>query len=113
MKTLLNKVQLIGRLGRDPQVLTFNDHQKAARFAIATEERFKNKNGENLRRTEWHQVVARGALAGLVEKFLSSGQEVFVEGRLIKRSWTDKFGKVRFASEIALEEFYLTRRQAS
>lgn len=113
MKSMVNKVQLIGRLGKDPQIISYSDDRKAARFAIATSELYKNKAGVRIKRTEWHQVVARGNLASLVEKFLTCGQEVFIEGRLINRSWKDKNGQVRFAHEISLDEFYLTRRRAS
>ncbi len=113
MKTLINKVQLIGRLGKDPQILEFSNEQKSARFALATNEIYTRKDGGRTQRTQWHQVVARGATALLVEKILRCGQEIYLEGRLVNRSWKDKNGQMRYTHEILLEEFYLTHRQAS
>ncbi len=113
MNALVNKVQLIGRLGADPKVHIFGEDRKVSRFPIATREGYKNKKGEWIDQTQWHQVVAWGATASLVEKLLTKGQEVLLEGKLSSRSWEDKDGKKHLTTEITLNDFFLTQRKAS
>ncbi len=113
MNALVNKVQLIGRLGANPKVNVFGENRKVSRFPIATNEGYKNRKGEWVEQTQWHQVVAWGATANLVEKLLQKGQEVLVEGKLTTNSWEDKEGNKRFTTEITLSDFFLTQRKAS
>ncbi len=113
MNALVNKVQLIGRLGANPKVNVFGENRKVSRFPIATNEGYKNSKGEWVEQTQWHQVVAWGATANLVEKLLQKGQEVLVEGKLTTNSWEDKDGNKRFTTEITLSDFFLTQRKAS
>ncbi len=113
MNALVNKVQLIGRLGGDPKISTFGQDNKLARFSLATSEGYKNKRGEWVDQSQWHQVVAWGPLANLTEKLLQKGQEVLLEGKLVNRSWEDKDGNKRFTTEVQMNEFFLTQRKAA
>ena len=84
---MLNKVQLIGRLGKDPEVRSFESGNKVANFSIATSEKYKDKSGEMKESTEWHAIVIWGKLADIVEKYLKKGSQVYIEGKLITRSY--------------------------
>lgn len=103
MKSLRNSVQLIGRLGRDPEVKDFNEKKKAW-FSIATSETYKNQKGEKVEDTQWHNVVIWGKLAGIAEKYLKKGSEVAVEGKLIHRVY-EANGEKRFITEINVNDF--------
>lgn len=96
----LNKALVIGRLGRDPEVRYTQGGQAVANFSVATDERWKGKNGEQESRTEWHRVVAWGRQAELAGEFLSKGRQVYVEGRLQTREWEDREGQKRRTTEI-------------
>ena len=96
----LNKALVIGRLGRDPEVRYTQGGQAVANFSIATDERWKGKNGEQEQRTEWHRIVAWGRQAELAGEFLSKGRQVYVEGRLQTREWEDRDGNKRTTTEI-------------
>lgn len=96
----VNKVILLGNLGKDPDIQTLESGVKVARFPLATNEYFKGKDGEMAERTEWHQVVLWRNRAELAEKYLSKGSQVYVEGRLQTRQWEDKDGNKRFTTEI-------------
>ena len=80
MNTLKNKVQLIGNLGQEPEVLTLDSGKKLAKFSIATNDYYYNKQGEKIKDTQWHNVVAWGKTADIIEKYIVKGQEVAVEG---------------------------------
>lgn len=95
----INKVILIGNLGRDPEVFTFDNGTKRVRLVLATTENYKNKQGERVEHTEWHWVVLYRGLAEVAEKYLRKGSQIYVEGRLRTRSWEDS-GQKRFATEI-------------
>ena len=95
----VNKVFLLGRLGQDPEVKTFNDGGQITNVSLATDEQWKDKNGEQQKRTEWHRIVFRGPLAGVAEKYLRKGDQCHVEGKLQTRSW-EKDGQKRYATEI-------------
>jgi len=97
---MVNKVILIGRLGRDPEVAYTPDGTMVTKFTLATDEQWKDKNGEKVQRTEWHRVVAWGKLAEICGNYLVKGKLVFVEGRIQTRSWEDKEGVKRFTTEI-------------
>jgi single-strand DNA-binding protein len=99
-----NRVQLIGRLGADPVVKTLSNGSKMAKFSLATNDHYKNADGDMVEEVQWHQLVAFGKLAGLVEKFLVKGTEVSVEGKLTNRSYVDKDGVRKHHTEIELVE---------
>jgi len=101
----LNKVQIIGHLGADPEIKSFQNGSKVANIRIATSESWKDKNtGEKKERTEWHSVAVFGdGLAGVVERFLRKGSKVYVEGQLRTRKWQDQSGNDRYTTEIVLQ----------
>ena len=107
----LNKVMLIGRLGQDPEVRYTQSNTAVATLSLATSERYKDGNGEQQERTEWHRVVAWGRLAEICQQYLSKGSLIFVEGPLQTRSWEDNQGQKRYTTEIkALQMTMLDRR---
>jgi single-strand DNA-binding protein len=93
----INRVILIGNLGKDPEVMTFDSNNKKAAFSLATTESYKDKNGNWVEQTEWHNIVLWGYLA---EKKLSKGDQVYIEGKIRSRSWDDKDGNKRYTTEI-------------
>ncbi|XOV66513.1 MAG: single-stranded DNA-binding protein [Fluviicola sp.] len=105
MNALRNKVSLIGRLGAQPELVTFESGRTLARFSIATNESYKDKSGEWKDQTQWHNVVAWGKTANLVGKILNKGQEVIVQGRIVNKSYETKSGEKRFSTEIEMNEF--------
>jgi single-strand DNA-binding protein len=107
----LNKVILIGNLGRDPELRYTANGQPVATFTLATTESWTNKSGERDQRTEWHRVVAWGKLAELAGEYLSKGRQVYVEGRLQTREWEDKEGQKRRTTEVNAQQLlFLGRR---
>lgn len=106
MKSLRNSVQLIGRLGKDPEVKTFGEKMKAS-FSIATSDSYKNQKGEKIEDTQWHNIVIWGKLAGVVEKYLKKGNEVAVEGKLIHRSFETTEGEKRYITEINVNDLVM------
>lgn len=107
MSTLRNKVQLIGNLGNDPEVVTLESGRKLAKFSIATNDSYKNNKGERVTDTQWHNVVAWGKTADIVEQYVAKGKEVAVEGKLTTRSWEDKEGQKRYITEVVCDELVL------
>jgi len=107
MNALRNKVQLIGRLGQDPEILNFDDGNKMAKFSMATDDSYKDKTGQKVERTQWHNVIVRGGLVQIVESYVAKGQEIAVEGKLTNRSWEDKEGNKRSTTEIVVNELLL------
>jgi single-strand DNA-binding protein len=99
----LNKVMLIGNLGKDPEVRFTPGGQAVANFSIATTERWKGKDGNQEEKTEWHNIVVWGKLAELCREYLHKGRPCFVEGRLQTRSWDDKEGKKRYTTEVVAQ----------
>lgn len=96
----INKVILVGNLGRDPEVKTIDSGAKVARFTLATSEVYKDRStGERKEMTEWHNVICWRNLADIAEKYLSKGRQIYVEGRLRTRSWEDN-GVKRFTTEV-------------
>jgi single-strand DNA-binding protein len=95
----VNKVQLIGRIGQDPEVKQVSDTFKVAKVSLATSEKFKEKDGQQTEKTEWHNLVAFNKLADLFEKYVNKGDLLYVEGKLQTRSW-EKDGKKFYATEI-------------
>jgi single-strand DNA-binding protein len=107
MNALRNKVQLIGRLGQDPEIVTFNDGNKMAKFSMATDDSYKDKSGNKVERAYWHNVVVRGGLVNVVENYITKGQEIAVEGKLTNRSYEDKDGNKRYTTEIVCNELLM------
>ena len=97
----VNKVILLGNLGKDPEVRVFEGGTKKASFSLATGETFLDKNGQRQDRTEWHNVVFWGNIVDVIEKYLKKGSQVYVEGRITTRSYDDKDGQKKYITEIA------------
>lgn len=102
-----NHVQLIGRLGAEPQIKILDNGTKLAKFNLAITETYKTKTGEKVSDTQWHTIIAWGNLAGIAEKLLRKGSQVTVDGKLFNRSFTDKEGSKRTVTEIVANEFFL------
>ena len=96
----VNKVMLIGNLGKDPEVRYLDSGVAVANFSLATTENYKNKEGERVSQTEWHNVVLWRGLAEVAEKWLKKGSSVYVEGKIRTRKWEDKEGNNRYTTEI-------------
>ena len=107
MYALKNKVQLICNLGNAPEVKTLESGKKMARFSVATNENYRNAKGEKVTETQWHSLVAWGKVAEIVEKFLTKGKEVAIEGKLINRSYNDKDGNKKYITEIQVNELLM------
>ena len=102
----LNKVQLIGNLGDDPEVRAFPDGSRIATVSLATNDRWKDKQtGELKERPEWHQIVFAGPVVATVEKHLHKGSTIYLEGRLRTRKWQDKEGNDRYTTEVVARTF--------
>lgn len=102
----VNKVIVLGNLGRDPEVRRTGDSKAIATVTVATSERWKDRNsGEQQEKTEWHRVVIFGGLAEIVEKYLKKGDSVYFEGKLQTRKWTDKDNQERYTTEIVVDQF--------
>jgi len=97
---MINKVILIGRLGADPEVRYTPDGTMIVNFRIATDESYKNKQGEKVSRTEWHRIIVFGKLAEICGNYLGKGRLVYIEGRLQTRTWDDKDGNKRSQTEV-------------
>lgn len=103
---MLNKVTIIGTLGRDPEIRATQDGRKIANISVATSEKWKDKSGQRQERTEWHRVVLfSDALAGIAERYLRKGSKVYLEGKLQTRKWANKEGQDQYSTEIVLQGF--------
>ncbi|MGE0771140.1 MAG: single-stranded DNA-binding protein [Cyclobacteriaceae bacterium] len=107
MKTLRNSVQLIGRLGKDPEVKSFDSGKTKATFSLATSETYKNQKGEKVQDTQWHNLVIWGKLAETAGKYLKKGAEIAVEGKLVHRVYETDKGEKRFITEINVNDFQM------
>ena len=105
MNTLKNSVRLVGNLGMDPEVKSFENDRKLAKIAIATNEIYKNDKGEKVTDTQWHNLVLWGAQAKLAEQILKRGDEIAIEGKLASRSYVDKDGIKRYVTEVVVNDF--------
>jgi single-strand DNA-binding protein len=103
----LNKVMLIGNLGRDPEVRFTQGGTPVANFTLATNERWTDQSGEKQERTEWHRIVVWGKQAEIAGEYLRKGRQIFVEGALQTREWTDKDGHKRYTTEIKAMRFQM------
>ncbi len=107
MSSMRNRVQLIGNPGADPEMKTLENGNKLAKFSIATSESYKNQQGERVTDTQWHNIIAWGKTAELVEKFVRKGKEVGLEGKLVSRSYETEKGEKRYVTEVVLNELVL------
>jgi single-strand DNA-binding protein len=103
----LNKVTLIGRLGRDPEVRFTGSGRAVATFTLATSERWKDQEGNDQERTEWHRIVAWGRLGEICGEYLSKGRQIYVEGRIQTRDWEDQEGNRRTTTEIIARDMIM------
>ena len=101
----INKVILVGHLGKDPEIRTFENGSKKASFSLATSEYRKDMDGNRVEMTEWHNIVMWGNLADLAEKYLRKGRQIYVEGRLRTRNWDDQNGVKHYFTEVEASTF--------
>ena len=113
MYSLRNKVQLIGNLGKDPELKTTVSGKRLVRFSIATNETYTNAKGEKVKETQWHNLVAWGRLADVAEKYLNKGSEVAIDGKLITKDYVDKDGKKKYVTEVQVNELLLLGLKSS
>ncbi|MCF6348058.1 MAG: single-stranded DNA-binding protein [Flavobacteriaceae bacterium] len=107
MSTLKNKVQLIGNVGQEPIVTNLENGKKVVRLSLATNENYKNSNGEKQTNTNWHNIVAWGKTADIIEKYVSKGKEIAIDGKLTSHSYEDKEGVKRYVTEVIVNEILL------
>ena len=107
MNTLRNKVQLIGNLGNDPEIINLESGKTLAKFSVATNESYKNASGEKVTDTQWHNVVAWGKTAEIIEKYVTKGKEIAIEGKLTSRSYETKEGEKRYVTEVVCNELLM------
>jgi single-strand DNA-binding protein len=107
MNTLRNKVQLIGNLGANPEIRSFDNGKTVARFSLATTDSYQDTNGKKISETQWHNLVAWGGLAKIIEKYLTKGSEVAVEGKLTHRTYEDKDGNKKYFTEVVLHDMVM------
>ncbi len=103
----INRVILIGNLGRDPEIRNLEGGVKVANFSLATTETFRGRNGEKAEHTEWHNIVLWRGLAEVAESYLKKGNTIYVEGRIRTREWTDKEGNKRYTTEIQADNMVM------
>ena len=107
MSGSLNKVMLIGNLGKDPEVKTIPSGTKVANFSLATTEKYTDKSGQKVEKTEWHKIVLWKGLAEITERYLKKGSTVYIEGKLTTRSWDDKDGQKKYITEIVADQLQM------
>jgi len=107
MGTLKNKVQLIGNTGNDPEIITLESGRKLAKLTIATNETYKNDQGEKITDTQWHNIVAWGKTAETIEKYVTKGSRIGIEGKLTYRNYDDKNGDKKYFTEVVVSEMLL------
>jgi single-strand DNA-binding protein len=113
MGTLRNSVHLIGRPGMDPEIKKFGDNRKLARFTLATNEKHYNDNMELVQETEWHNIIAWGRTAEIVEKIVRKGRLMAIEGKLQTRQYDDKEKNKRYVTEVVMDEFMLIDKMSN
>lgn len=108
----LNKVLLIGNVGKDPEVRHLESGASVATITLATSERYRDRNGETRELTEWHTIIAWRQLADLAENFIRKGSQIYVEGKIRSRSWDDQNGQKRYVTEIQADSIQLLGRRS-
>ena len=104
MNTLRNKVQLIGNLGNDPEIITLESGKKLAKFSLATNEIYKDADWQKQTKTQWHNLIAWNKTAEIIEKYVTKGKEIAIDGKLTNRSWDDKEGNKHYITEVIVNE---------
>lgn len=107
MNAMRNKVQLIGHVGQEPEIKTFDGGKKVANITIATNDYYINDKGDKVEQTEWHRVTAWGKTAEIIEKYVEKGKEIAIEGKLTHRSYDDKDGNKRYITEVLANDILL------
>lgn len=107
MNALRNKVQLIGNLGNNPEIIQLESGRKLAKFSMATNEVYKNSRGEKVTDTQWHNIVTWGKTAEIVENYLTQGKEIILEGKLTSRSYETQTGEKRYVTEVVAQEIII------
>ena len=111
MNALRNKFQLIGRLGKDPESFVFDDGKIKVRFPIATNESYMGADGEKTEKTQWHDIIAWGALGEISNQYLKKGSEIALEGKVMYRSYDDKEGITLYTTEIVMKEMLMLEKK--
>ncbi len=111
MNTLRNKVQLIGNLGQTPEIIAFENGKKLAKIRLATNEVYKTPQGEKVESVNWHNAIAWNNQADIIEKFVTKGQEIAIEGKLVTRTYETKEGEKRVKTEVQINEILLLGRK--
>jgi single-strand DNA-binding protein len=104
MNSMRNRATLIGRLGQDPEIKTTESGKKVTNFTLATDDGYKNSEGQKISETTWHNIVAWNGLAELAGKYLKKGRQVMVDGRIVYRTYEDKNGVTKYVTEIVLSD---------
>ncbi len=112
MSTLRNSVRLIGNVGQVPEIKNLENGQKVANFSLATNEVYYDKDGKKVTKTTWHNLVAWGKTAEIIENYVDKGKEVAIEGKLTNRSYETKEGQTRYVTEIVINEILLLGSKA-
>lgn len=107
----VNKVILVGNLGKNPEVRHLEGGTTVANFSLATSESYKDKSGQRIEQTEWHNIVVWRGLADLADKYLKKGMTIYIEGKLRSRSWDDKEGQKRYTTEIIGDTFTILSKK--
>jgi single-strand DNA-binding protein len=107
MNSIRNKVQLIGNLGNNPEIINLESGKKLAKFSLATNESYTNASGQKTDKVEWHNLVAWGKTCDIIEKYLTKGKEVAIEGKLTSRSYETKEGEKRYITEVVVNELLM------
>ncbi len=107
MNAMKNKVQLIGHVGQEPEIKTFGEGKKVANISLATNESYTNSKGEKVEETQWHKVKAWGKVAEIIEKYVTKGKEICVEGKLTYSDYLDKNGEKRYVTEVVISDILL------
>ncbi len=107
MNNLRNKVQLIGNLGNNPEVVNLDSGKKLVKFSLATNDSYRNSNGVKVTDTQWHNIIAWNKTAEIIENYTAKGSEIAIEGKLTSRSYEDKEGNKRYVTEVVCNEVLL------
>ena len=112
MTNLRNSVQLIGRLGRDPEVRTLENGRMMATFSLATSDTYRNAKGEKVEDTQWHNIIAWGGKAEIASKYLKKGKEIAIEGKIIYRSYEATDGEKKYFTQINVNEILMLDKKS-